>query len=121
MRYMLIFTEDQTAFDIRNDPEKAGPYWGAWTAYAGAVHQAGIVVSGEGLQPPHAATQIRIRDGKRHVQDGPFADAKEHVGGFFVIDVPDLDTALDWAAKSPAASYGTVEVRPTLPPPPMPG
>ncbi len=120
MQYMLVFSEGQDAFDRRNDPEKAGPYWGAWTAYARAVAEAGIVVSGAGLQPPATATHVTVRDGKRHVQDGPFADAKEHLGGFFVIDVPDLDAALEWAARSPAASYGRVEVRPTLPPPPMP-
>jgi len=73
-------------------------------------------VSGAGLQPPRTATTLRIRDGQRHVQDGPYADSKEQLGGFFVINVPDLDTALAWAARSPAASSGAVEVRPVLPP-----
>ena len=118
MQYMLLFTETQAEIDCRNDPEKAGPYWGAWSAYAGTVAQSGIMVSGAGLEPPSTATTLRIRDGKREVHDGPYAETKEMLGGFFVIDVPDLDKALEWAARSPAASWGAVEIRPCLPPPP---
>ncbi len=118
MQYMLMFSEPAEMFASRNDPAKAGPYWGAWQAYVGAMNASGIVVSGAGLQPPETATTVRLRNGKRMVQDGPFADSKEQLGGFFVIDVPNLDTALDWAARSPASSYGTTEVRPVMPPPP---
>ena len=64
--------------------------------------------------PPDTATSIRIPDGKRHIQDGPFIDAKEQLGGMFLIEVPDLDVALQWAAKCPSASTGGVEVRPVL-------
>ncbi|MBC8050673.1 MAG: hypothetical protein H7X92_11095 [Chitinophagales bacterium] len=116
MQYMLILTEPEAQFANRNYPEHAGAYWGAWNAYIGAMAQAGVVVKGDGLQPPHTATTVRVRDGKHYVQDGPFADAKEQLGGYFVIEVPDLDAALEWAAKSPSASYGSVEVRPVLPP-----
>jgi hypothetical protein len=63
---------------------------------------------------------VRMRDGRRQVQDGPHPDTKEQLGGYFVIDVPDLDAALDWAARSPASAYGSTEVRPVLPPPPQP-
>jgi hypothetical protein len=73
-------------------------------------------VKGDGLQGPMLATTLRVIDGKRHVQDGPFADTKEQLGGYFVIEVPDLDAALDWAAKAPCALTGSVEVRPVLPP-----
>jgi hypothetical protein len=118
MDYMLLFSEPESAFAERNDPVKSGPYWGAWGAYVQAIEQAGIMVSGAGLQPPHTGTTVRRRDGQRHVQDGPYADTKEQLGGFFVIKVPDLDTALAWAERSPSASYGSVEVRPVLPPPP---
>jgi hypothetical protein len=117
MQYMLIFTEPATEFARRNDPAEAGAYWGGWNAYIGAMAQAGIIVNGDGLQPPETATTVRIRNGKRLVQDGPFADAKEQLGGYFVVEVPDLDTALEWAARAPSASTGAVEVRPVMPPP----
>ncbi|WP_376986046.1 YciI family protein [Bosea sp. R86505] len=120
MQYMLIFRETDTEFGLRDDPEKAPAYWGSWMAYVGALNQAGVVVSGAGLQPPHTATMVRMRDGRRQVQDGPHPDTKEQLGGYFVIDVPDLDAALDWAARSPASAYGSTEVRPVLPPPPPP-
>ncbi len=117
MQYMLIFRETEAQFAERNDPDKAPAYWGAWNAYIGALGQAGIIVSGNGLQGPHSATTIRVRDGRRDVQDGPYADTKEQLGGYFVVEVPDLDAALDWAAKAPSAGYASVEVRPVLPPP----
>ena len=118
MQYMLIFTEGQAQFDERTDPVKSQAYWGAWGAYVAALGASGVVVSGNGLEPPHTATILKIRDGKRHIQDGPYPDSKEHLGGYFIIDVPDLDTALEWAARSPASSYGATEIRPVLPPPP---
>lgn len=116
MKYMLLFTENPAEFAKREHPEQSGAYWGGWSAYIAAMTQAGIIVKGDGLMPPSTATTIRIRDGKRHVQDGPFADTKEQLGGYFVIEAPNLDTALEWAAKSPSASNGCVEVRPVLPP-----
>lgn len=114
MQYMLIYTETAEEVAKRNHPEESGAYWGGWTAYMGAMGQAGLIVNGDVLQPPHTATTLRIRDGKRHVQDGPSADAKEQLGGYVVIEVPDLDTALEWAAKAPCVSNGAVEVRPVL-------
>jgi len=72
------------------------------------------MVGGTGLQPPPLATTIRLRDGKRQVQDGPFGDTKEQLGGYYVIEVPGLDQALDWAARCPSATNGSVEVRPNL-------
>ncbi len=117
MQYMLIFREGMEMFEERNDPVKSGPYWGAWTSYVGALREAGVIVNGDGLQGPHTATTVRVRSGKRHVEDGPFADTKEQLGGYFVIEAEDLDAAIEWAAKSPAAEYGSVEIRPVLPPP----
>lgn len=116
MQYMLLFTETEANFRERDDPGKAGAYWGAWSAYIAALGAAGVIVNGAGLHPPHTATTVRVRDGRREVQDGPFADAREQLGGYFVIDTPDLDAALAWAARAPSASYGSVEVRPVLPP-----
>ena len=113
---MLLFTEPAAVVAQRNDPEKAPAYWGAWGAYVDAIEQAGIMVSGAGLQPPDTATTVRIRDGKRQVHDGPYAESKEMLGGFFVINVPNLDAALEWAARAPSASCGSTEVRPVMPP-----
>lgn len=116
MQYMLLLNENETEFAKRNDPEQASTYWGGWNAFIGAMGEAGIIVSGNGLQGPHSATTVRLRDGRREVQDGPFADAKEQLGGYFVIEVPDLDEALAWAARAPSATSASVEVRPVLPP-----
>lgn len=117
MEYMLIYRETNDAVAQRDDPQAAPAYWGAWNAYIGALMSAGVVVSGNGLQPPHTATTVRVRDGKRQVQDGPFADTHEHLGGYFIINVPSLDEALEWAARAPCAADGSTEVRPVLPPP----
>ena len=84
-------------------------------AYAQAIAQAGVLVAGAGLMPPRTATTVRLNGHGVQVEDGPFADTKEQLGGFFVIDVPDLDAALDWAKKRPATHTGSTEVRPVLP------
>lgn len=118
MEYMLIFKETAEDFAKRENPAEAGAYWGAWGAYVSAMHASGIVTSGNGLQPPHTATHLRLRDGQRIIQDGPFAETKEHLGGYFIVKVDTLDQVLEWAARSPSAEYGSVEVRPVLPPPP---
>ncbi len=116
MQYALLFSESSKDFATRNDPEKAPAYWAAWAAYSETVAKSGVMISGAGLQPPETATTLRIQNGKRHVHDGPYAESKEMLGGFFVIDVPDLDVALEWAAKAPSSSYGSTEIRPVLDP-----
>jgi len=75
------------------------------------------MVSGNVLQPPETGTVLRVEQGTRHVADGPFADTKEALGGYVVIEVPDLDAALEWAARAPCAVAGSVDIRPVLPPP----
>jgi len=85
----------------------------AFDAYAKALDKAGVLSSAEVLQPSSATTTISLASGKLQVQDGPFADTKEQLAGTFVIDVPDLDAALAWAEKMPAAQYGSVEIRPS--------
>ena len=82
-------------------------------AYATALDQAGVLISAEVLQPSSSTTTVAVRDGELRVQDGPFADTKEQLGGTFVVDVPDLDAALAWAQKAPSVQWGTVEVRPS--------
>lgn len=117
MQFMLSFSETAADFANRDNPATAPAYWGAWNAYVSAMGQAGIVVSGNGLQPTHTATHVSVRDGKRHIHDGPYADTKEHLGGYFIIEVAGLDQALEWAARSPNASTGSTEVRSALLPP----
>lgn len=85
MQYMLIFRESSEGVHPRNDPERAQAYWGAWMAYIGALNQAGIVVAGHGLQPPQTATTVRLRNGQRQVQDRPYPDTKEQLGGYYVL------------------------------------
>ena len=82
-----------------------------WFAYGDAMREADVYGSGEALQEPATATVVRVRDGARRVEDGPFPDAKEQLGGFAIIDVKDMDEALKWAAKCPAAKDGFVDVR----------
>jgi hypothetical protein len=119
MHYAILVYETPAEQSAREDPTRAGPYWAAYTAYSQALGEAGVARGGAGLQGPDAATTVRLRGGQRQVQDGPFADTKERLGGFFLVEVPDLDAALAWAARCPAAATGSVEVRPMLPPPPV--
>jgi len=111
MRYMLLFhyveaTEEELGAEAMAAGRKA------FASYAATLEQAGILVSGQVLQPSSASTTITMADGEPRIQDGPFADTKEQLGGIVIIDVPDLDSALEWARQAPPASWGTVEVRP---------
>jgi hypothetical protein len=124
MQYMILFNETARDFALRSDPARAPAHMGAWAAYIDAMAKAGIIVHGNGLMPPETGTIVRVRNGVRSlqdgaVQDGPYADSKEQVGGYFIVEVPDLDTALEWAARSPSASYASTEVRPVMPPMPQ--
>jgi len=114
MQFALLIYESPEAFAIRNN-DGTDSYTGAWRAYHKALLEAGIFVGGDPLQVPETGTTVRTKDGKRHVQDGPYADTKEQLGGFTILELPSLDVALDWAARCPAASAGAVEVRPLAP------
>ncbi|MBS0559127.1 MAG: YciI family protein [Proteobacteria bacterium] len=118
MRYSLLIYEPDSDFARRTDPEAKAAYLAGWPPYLHALKDAGVLIASVGLMGPETATTVRLRDGRRLVQDGPFAEAKEQLGGLCVIEVPDLDAALEWAARCPAAPTGTVEVRPALPPVP---
>ena len=113
MQYMLMFYQPAAEFEQREDASSQA-YRASWVAYADAVRQAGISLGGHGLFPPMTGTTLRVRGDKRQVQDGPFADTKEQLGGYFVVDVPNLDVALEWAARAPCATSGGVEVRPVF-------
>ena len=83
-------------------------------SYTQAMHDAGVHVAGEPLQPTQTATTVRVRDGETLTLDGPFAETKEILGGFYLLEVSDLDAALDWAARAPHVGHGSVEVRPVM-------
>ncbi len=114
MKFSLIIYETPEAFATRHDPARAADYWAAWPAYTAALVEAGAMAGGAGLEGPHTATTIRFGGDGHQVQDGPFADTKEQLGGIYIIDVPDLDTAMKWAARMPLTLGGSVEVRPNL-------
>jgi hypothetical protein len=114
MQYTMLLYMTNEQFAERADPARRVQFWASFLPYLNAIRESGIVVAGAGLQAPETATTVRVTDGKRHVQDGPFADSKEQLGGFFLLEVPNLDTALEWAARCPGDF--TVEVRPNLPP-----
>jgi hypothetical protein len=110
MRYTFLLYSDPADF-----AEMTQDDWVAmkevYGAYIGALNEAGVFVDTDWLQPVQTATTLSLRGGSKSVQDGPFADTKETLGGYFVIDVPDLDAALAWAEKCPAAKTGKVEIR----------
>ncbi len=114
MQFALLVYESPEVFAARKNDEN-DPYLGAWRAYYTALVEAGIYLGGDPLQLPETGTTVRLKEGKRRVQDGPYADTKEQLGGFMILELPSLDAALDWAARCPAASAGAVEVRPLAP------
>jgi hypothetical protein len=114
MQYAMLIYESPMDFGARTT-DKGAPHIAAWRAYYKALVESGVYVGGDPLQPVASATTVRLRDGKRHVQDGPYADTKEQLGGFIILELPSLDAALGWAARCPAAATGVVEVRPLAP------
>jgi hypothetical protein len=98
-------------------PEDVRPVDGVmdnWLDYTAALRQSGALLGAEQLEPADTSTTVSVPGGERLLTDGPFMETKEHLGGFYLIDVPDLDTAIDWAAKMPIMRYGRVEVRPVV-------
>jgi len=110
MQFALLIYESPEAFASRRS-DGTDPYTGAWRAYQKALVESGVFVAGDPLEVPETGTTIRIKEGKRGVQDGPYADTKEQLGGFTILELPSLDAAIEWAARCPAASLGAVEVR----------
>ena len=112
MRYtLLLHYQELTAEELGEEMLESGK--AAFHAYADALDQAGVLVSAEVLQPSSSSTTLTRTNGRLQVQDGPYADTKEQIGGTFVLDVPDLDAALAWAEKCPVADWGTIEIRPS--------
>ena len=113
MQYMILnYVPPSDYADA--DAVRAAADGAAWGAYTRALIDAGVFVSGNALHPAHTATTLRVRDTGREIEDGPYAASKEQFGGYYIIDAPDLDTALHWAALNPAAARGAVEVRPVV-------
>jgi hypothetical protein len=110
MKYaFLLYVEEH----LREDPEvRAGME--KWMAYGEELHASGVGLAGGRLEGLATATTVRVRDGETLISDGPFAETKEMLGGFYVVDLPDHDAALDWAARVPSAPYGSIEIRPVL-------
>lgn len=112
MRYTLLLQyPEMNAADL--GPEAMAEGMRAFDEYAKALDAAGVLEAAEVLQLADMTTTVRVRDGELQVQDGPYADTKEQLGGSFVIEVPDLDAAIEWARQAPAVEWGGVEIRPT--------
>lgn len=113
MQYMMLILGDESRFN--QEPGSAiNP---DFQAYVDALRKAGAMVGGERLRPTRASKRVSVREGKTKVIDGPYPDTREQLGGFFIIEVADEKEALSWAARCPAAQYGTIEVRPIVPSP----
>jgi hypothetical protein len=112
MKYMLVFNEAASSFARRTAPD-GQKYWDAWMTYMREMGP--IIESGAALQGPETGSTVRIRGGRAQIQDGPTPDSKEMLGGYVIIEVPNLDEAIAWAKKCPGAVDGSVEVRPVLP------
>lgn len=113
MQYMLLIYSDASREPAYGSPE-FGPMMARYLTLTEQMQRDGVFVAGDPLQPPATATSLRIVGGKVETMDGPFAETREHLGGYYLIAVPDLDAALRYAALIPAAEYGTVEVRPVV-------
>jgi hypothetical protein len=112
MRYTLfLHYPEMSAADLGEEMLAAGK--AAFHAYARSLEEAGVLRSAEVLQPSTSSTTLTMTDGTPQVQDGPYAETREQIGGSFVIEVPDLDAALGWAERCPAAHWGTIEIRPS--------
>jgi hypothetical protein len=111
MQYMLLIYDEEAVMN-RLTPDELGSLMGAFGAYTQAVRDAGVLVSSNRLQSVATATTVRGEGAASQILDGPFAETKEQLGGYYLIEAPDLDAALDWAKKCPGARYGCVEVRP---------
>ena len=113
MQYLLLIYEAES---VMNDmpPEQKGAVFEEYGVFTKDIVQKGLFQAGDALQPVSTATSVRVKDGKTITTDGPFAETKEQLGGFYLIDAKDLDEAVGVAARIPAARFGTIEVRPIL-------
>ena len=113
MQYLLLIYQNEKLSDDLPEAKQREIY-GAWMSYSAEMKKAGISKAGDALQPVATATSVRVRGGKRSTTDGPFAETKEQLGGYYLVECKDLDEAIHWAAKCPGALDGTIEVRPVM-------
>jgi len=111
MQYLLLIYGNEAGM-LNASKAQAEQMMAAYGAYTEAMKKAGVIVGANRLRPTSTASSVRVADGKTKVLDGPYAESREQLGGYYLIDVPDLDAALSWAARCPGANYGTIEVRP---------
>lgn len=113
MKYLAIIYNDESLY-ANASPEDIGAIFAAHGEFGEAAGKAGVFLGGEGLQGTSTATTVRVRDGERMLTDGPYAETKEQIGGYYLLDCKDLDDALNWASQIPEAKTGAVEVRPVM-------
>jgi hypothetical protein len=113
MKFLAIIYNDESMY-ANATPEQITATFAAHGSFAEEAGKAGALLGGEGLEPTAAATTVRVRDGERMLTDGPYAETKEQLGGYYLLECADLDAALSWAAKIPEAASGAVEVRPIM-------
>lgn len=112
MQYMLLLYSAEAGAPDMSDPEVARAIMEPWSKYTADMKEAGVLVAGDALRPTTTATSVRIREGRSTTTDGPFAETREALGGYYLIDCADLDEARKWAEACPLATHGTVEIRP---------
>jgi hypothetical protein len=110
VKYMCLIY----ASDVELTESESAQLMPAYVSYTKMLMESGAMVAGDPLDEPSSATTVRVRDGKRAITDGPFVETKEYLGGYYILDVPNLDVALDLAAQCPGAAFGTIEVRPLM-------
>jgi hypothetical protein len=110
---MLLIYDDEKIVDNMSEEER-NALMGAYYAYTEELREAGAYVAGDALRPIATATTVRVRDGEQLLTDGPFAETKEQLGGYYLVDVETIDEAVKWAARIPSARYGSIEVRPVM-------
>jgi hypothetical protein len=113
MKFLLTIYGEESGWGEAS-PEEIGQVIAAYEAFGRAAAEAGVLVGGEGLQPTSTATTVRVRDNETLTTDGPFAETREQLGGYYLLDCSDLDDAIGWAARIPGAQNGSVEVRPVM-------
>ncbi len=118
MKYLLLIYENEAAFADIPEAEQ-GKIFGEYMDYTKGIAKSGNYISGEALEPVATATTVRVKNGKTLTTDGPFAETKEQLGGFYLVEAKDLDEAIKCAVGIPASRTGSIEVRPVMPTPPM--
>jgi hypothetical protein len=113
MQYMLLIHDDPDRISSMSEADR-GRLYQEYGTFTQELREAGAMVGGDQLQPASTATTVRVRDGEQLVTDGPFAETKEQLGGYYIVEAETLDEALEWAAKVPSARLGTIEVRPIV-------